>query len=139
MMLGILDVFLDYMCLCLMVVDRVISTQGQVWRHCCCSERADYPLRLPLPNFSVYTPLNPKPWTPLHNPKPCTQVWPGMAVYPDYLSHPNITAWLTRQLRSFYNEVPFDGLWLDMSEPSNFCTGLNCRMDPNNATAKFCE
>ncbi|WIA23387.1 hypothetical protein OEZ85_000147 [Tetradesmus obliquus] len=64
------------------------------------------------------------------------QVWPGMAVYPDYL-HPNMSSWLTKQLSAFHAEVPFDGLWLDMSEPSNFCTGLNCRLDPKNDTAKF--
>jgi alpha-glucosidase (family GH31 glycosyl hydrolase) len=38
------------------------------------------------------------------------QVWPGQAVYPDYL-HPNISNWLTPQLAAFNAQVPFDGLW----------------------------
>jgi hypothetical protein len=38
------------------------------------------------------------------------QVWPGAAVYPDYLAAPNITTWLQRQLTTFYNQAPFDGM-----------------------------
>jgi hypothetical protein len=38
------------------------------------------------------------------------QVWPGAAVYPDYLAAPNITSWLQRQLTTFYNQAPFDGM-----------------------------
>lgn len=62
-----------------------------------------------------------------------------MSVYPDYLAAPNITNWLTRELKMFHDQVPFDGLWLDMCEPSNFCTGMNCKPDPKNATAMHCK
>ncbi|KAF8062770.1 Alpha-glucosidase [Scenedesmus sp. PABB004] len=62
-------------------------------------------------------------------------VWPGPTVYPDYLSHPNVTAWLTRVLADFHAQVPFDGLWLDMSEASNFCSGMTCVPDTANAVA----
>jgi alpha-glucosidase (family GH31 glycosyl hydrolase) len=27
------------------------------------------------------------------------------------------------QLAAFHQTVPFDGVWLDMNEPSNFCNG----------------
>lgn len=57
------------------------------------------------------------------------QVWPGPTVYPDYLAAPNVTKWLKGQLAQWYKQVPFDGLWLDMNEASNFCTGLNCVPD----------
>lgn len=69
----------------------------------------------------------------------CMQVWPGMSVYPDYLAAPNITKWLTKQVKRFYDQVPFDGMWLDMCEPSNFCTGMNCKPDPDNATQMHCK
>lgn len=68
-----------------------------------------------------------------------TQVWPGEAVYPDYLAAPNIDSWIKGQLQRFYNEVPFDGLWLDMNEASNFCSGRACRSDPKNETATKCK
>lgn len=39
------------------------------------------------------------------------QVWPGEAYWPDYLSHPKATSWLTEQIKAFYKQAPFDGLW----------------------------
>lgn len=66
-------------------------------------------------------------------------MWPGEAVYPDYLAAPNVDSWIKGQLQRFYNEVPFDGLWLDMNEASNFCSGRACRSDPKNETATKCK
>ena len=43
-------------------------------------------------------------------------MWPGPAVYPDYLAAPKVASWLKQQLSVFYQQVPFDGLWLDMNE-----------------------
>ncbi|KAF6253912.1 glycosyl hydrolases family 31-domain-containing protein [Scenedesmus sp. NREL 46B-D3] len=63
------------------------------------------------------------------------QVWPGEAVWPDYVSNANTSAWLTEQVASLYKQVPFGGLWMDMSEPANFCTGVSCQADPANKQA----
>lgn len=71
--------------------------------------------------------------------KPCSQVWPGEAVYPDYLAAPNVTRWLKDQLQYLYDQVPFDGLWLDMNEASNFCSGTNCRAPQDDAAKLFCK
>ena len=51
------------------------------------------------------------------------EVWPSDSVYPDY-THPNTAAWWQLHLSNFYNQVPFDGLWEDMNEASNFCNGI---------------
>ena len=49
-------------------------------------------------------------------------VWPETAVFIDWL-HPNSTSYWHSMLRSFYAKLPFNGLWIDMNEPSNFCNG----------------
>ena len=46
-------------------------------------------------------------------------VWPGRVNYPDFLSLAARDFWL-REIESLHALVPFDGLWIDMSEPSNF-------------------
>ena len=34
--------------------------------------------------------------------------------------------------QGFHDLVPFDGVWIDMNEPSNFCTGDVCALpDPS--------
>jgi alpha-D-xyloside xylohydrolase len=53
------------------------------------------------------------------------QVWPGPVVYPDFLN-PNATRWWTNEVRLFHDQLPFDGMWIDMNEVSNFCTGTYC-------------
>jgi alpha-glucosidase (family GH31 glycosyl hydrolase) len=65
-------------------------------------------------------------------------VWPGEVVYPDYLAAPNISQWTRNQLQYFYDQVPFDGLWLDMNEASNFCSG-NCRAPKDDKQKRFCK
>lgn len=57
------------------------------------------------------------------------QVWPGFTTIPDFL-HPNAVQWWTKELEEFYKVIPYDGLWLDMNEPANFCTGSLCWYDP---------
>ncbi|ETV78515.1 hypothetical protein H257_08031 [Aphanomyces astaci] len=47
-------------------------------------------------------------------------VWPGMVAYPDFF-HPNATSYWLKQLKRYYATVKYDGIWLDMNEPSSFC------------------
>jgi len=50
------------------------------------------------------------------------KVWPGYAAYPDFTNE-KTNKWWKEELKSFYSEIQFDGLWLDMNEASNFCSG----------------
>ena len=47
------------------------------------------------------------------------RVWPGDVYFPGFL-HPNASGYWKALLASFHDLVAFDGLWLDMNEPSNF-------------------
>lgn len=60
------------------------------------------------------------------------RVWPGDAAYPDFMNDKTVSWWKT-QLSNFFNNVNFDGLWLDMNEASNFCNGAcyNGQVSPN--------
>ncbi len=49
-------------------------------------------------------------------------VWPGTVGFPDFL-HANGTQYWTKQVASFLSGVPYDGLWIDMNEISNFQNG----------------
>jgi len=50
------------------------------------------------------------------------QVWPGDAVFPDFFKNETM-AWFSDQLDTFWSTIQFDGLWMDMNEVANFCTG----------------
>lgn len=50
------------------------------------------------------------------------RVWPDLTVYPDFF-HPNASLYWEKQIQEFHDNVSFDGLWIDMNEPSNFVNG----------------
>ncbi|XP_072415319.1 lysosomal alpha-glucosidase [Chiloscyllium punctatum] len=50
------------------------------------------------------------------------KVWPGLTAFPDF-TNPNTHQWWFKNLLQLHKAVPFDGLWIDMNEPSNFVDG----------------
>lgn len=50
------------------------------------------------------------------------RVWPGRVHFMDFL-HQNMTTYLRNMLKYYQKTINFDGLWLDMNEPSNFDSG----------------
>lgn len=47
------------------------------------------------------------------------KVWPGKCAFVDFLSQ-NASGFWVQGMNDLYERVPFDGIWLDMNEPSNF-------------------
>ncbi|NWI99491.1 MGA protein, partial [Crypturellus undulatus] len=58
------------------------------------------------------------------------EVWPGVTVFPDF-TNPVCTSWWVEECRLFYNTVPYDGIWIDMNEVSNFVAGSNKGCEQN--------
>uniref|UniRef100_A0AAZ3QT78 P-type domain-containing protein n=1 Tax=Oncorhynchus tshawytscha TaxID=74940 RepID=A0AAZ3QT78_ONCTS len=50
------------------------------------------------------------------------KVWPGLTSFPDF-SDDVTHEWWYDNLKRFHDKVPFDGLWIDMNEPSSFVDG----------------
>lgn len=50
------------------------------------------------------------------------KVWPGPTAFPDF-TNPETHEWWHDMVRDFHEQVPFDGMWIDMNEPSNFVEG----------------
>ncbi|KAK9470692.1 glycoside hydrolase [Dipodascopsis tothii] len=49
-------------------------------------------------------------------------VWPGYTVFPDWHAA-NAVEWWASEMAEWHCKVPFDGIWIDMSEVSSFCIG----------------
>ncbi|OQR94692.1 lysosomal alpha-glucosidase [Achlya hypogyna] len=69
------------------------------------------------------------------------KVWPGMVAFPDFF-HPNATKYWKQQLARYYKTVAYDGIWLDMNEPSSFCVeggreSRSCMFNDTFVPAKF--
>ncbi|KAK5144273.1 hypothetical protein LTR04_001631, partial [Oleoguttula sp. CCFEE 6159] len=48
--------------------------------------------------------------------------WPGFSVWTDYLVPQGQQFW-TEELVKWYGDIPYDGIWIDLSEASSFCVG----------------
>ncbi|NXA43466.1 LYAG glucosidase, partial [Eudromia elegans] len=59
------------------------------------------------------------------------KVWPGPTAFPDF-TNPETREWWYDMLKEFHEQVPFDGLWIDMNEPSNFVEGSQEGCPSNN-------
>uniref|UniRef100_A0A8C3HYM0 Maltase n=1 Tax=Chrysemys picta bellii TaxID=8478 RepID=A0A8C3HYM0_CHRPI len=59
------------------------------------------------------------------------EVWPGLTVFPDY-TNPECTNWWIEECKLFYDQVKYDGIWIDMNEISSFIRGSTDGCDPNN-------
>jgi alpha-glucosidase len=49
-------------------------------------------------------------------------VWPGYTVFPDWHASAAVPWWVS-ELSNWHKDIPFDGIWIDMSEVSSFCVG----------------
>ncbi|XP_071949869.1 sucrase-isomaltase, intestinal-like [Antedon mediterranea] len=49
-------------------------------------------------------------------------VWPGDSVYPDF-TNPMAVDWWKTECEMFKKTIDYDGIWIDMNEPSNFYAG----------------
>ncbi|KAF2168529.1 glycoside hydrolase family 31 protein [Zasmidium cellare ATCC 36951] len=58
--------------------------------------------------------------------------WPGFSSWADWLL-PESQDWWTNEILSWFKDVPFDGIWIDLSEASSFCVGScgNGRLNEN--------
>ncbi|CAL2041470.1 unnamed protein product [Caenorhabditis brenneri] len=66
-------------------------------------------------------------------------VWPERnTAFPDFLDTKNNTNnWWAGEFATFHKTLPFDGMWIDMNEPSNFDTGTYSSMEEQLATSKL--
>jgi len=53
--------------------------------------------------------------------------WPGPAHFPDFLADSGKN-FFKKFLTSWHAAVPFSGVWIDMNEASNFCSGDMCQL-----------
>lgn len=48
--------------------------------------------------------------------------WPGFSAYVDFLA-PNAQRFWTDEFKRYYEQVEYDGFWLDLADAVSFCTG----------------
>ena len=54
-----------------------------------------------------------------------TKVWPEKTVFPDFFN-PNVGKFWNEGLNDYYKLVNYDGIWLDMNEPTNLLKNSKC-------------
>ncbi|NXT46723.1 SUIS protein, partial [Pluvianellus socialis] len=59
------------------------------------------------------------------------EVWPGRTVFPDF-TNPDCTSWWVEECKLFYDQVPYDGIWIDMNEVASFVPGSVNGCEQNN-------
>jgi len=60
-------------------------------------------------------------------------VWPGFTVWPDWFHNKSQSYW-SDQITDFHHDLAFDGIWLDMNEPSSYIVGSTTRDVVNNVS-----
>ena len=65
-------------------------------------------------------------------------VWPGATHFPDFLAAQG-QEFLVKFLEKHHAMVPWDGIWIDMNEASNFCTGEACKFKSSSHSAASAE
>lgn len=64
------------------------------------------------------------------------RVWPGQTYFPDFLNTNETWAFWERQLRKTREDIGENVyIWIDMNEPSNFCSGECSKDDPATGSA----
>ncbi|GAP84450.2 putative glycoside hydrolase family 31 protein [Rosellinia necatrix] len=60
------------------------------------------------------------------------QVWPGFCAWADWIGalfgRNGANQWWISEVTEFHKKIPFDGIWIDMSEVASFCSG-SCGSD----------
>ncbi|KAI3322938.1 glycoside hydrolase family 31 protein [Xylariaceae sp. AK1471] len=55
------------------------------------------------------------------------QVWPGFCVWADWIGGlfggTGANQWWISEVTEYHKKIPFDGIWIDMSEVASFCLG----------------
>uniref|UniRef100_A0A8D0H5K9 P-type domain-containing protein n=1 Tax=Sphenodon punctatus TaxID=8508 RepID=A0A8D0H5K9_SPHPU len=59
------------------------------------------------------------------------EVWPGLTVFPDF-TNPICSTWWADECKIFFDQVKYDGIWIDMNEVSSFIKGSTNGCSPNN-------
>lgn len=49
--------------------------------------------------------------------------WPGFSTWPDFATDPNAQQYWTDEFKRYFEDLEFDGFWLDISDAASWCTG----------------
>ena len=49
--------------------------------------------------------------------------WPGFSVWPDFTEDPHVQQYWTDEFKRYFEQLEYDGWWLDISDAPSWCTG----------------
>lgn len=49
--------------------------------------------------------------------------WPGFSVWPDFTRDTSVQQYWTDEFKRYFEQLEFDGWWLDISDAPSWCTG----------------